>query len=204
MTEVTTIFWDVGGVLLSNGWDRATRRCAADQFGLDWEEFQERHDLVAYDFDVGRITLDNYLKCTVFHRERSFAPETFKAYMFDCSVPLSGALEMLARLAVTKRYLMATLNNESFELNAHRIERFKLRECFTFFISSCFVGRRKPEPEIYQLALQVSQRAAKECLFIDDRALNVERARQVGMRAIQYRSSEELIAELVSCKVTWN
>ncbi|MDZ4782908.1 MAG: HAD-IA family hydrolase [Planctomycetia bacterium] len=140
----------------------------------------------------------------MFHRERSFDSTKFKEYMFDSSVPLAGSLDVLSRLALERRYLMATLNNESFELNAHRIERFKLRDYFTFFISSCFVGRRKPEPEIYQLALHLSQRAATECLFIDDRALNVERARQVGLRAIQFKSPEQLITDLIACGVTWS
>lgn len=196
MAEVSTLFWDVGGVLLTNGWDRGLRRRAAEAFGIDWDEFQERHDLVAHDFDIGRITLESYLRCTIFFRERQFTPEAFKSFMFAGSTALDGGLDVLGRLAAEKRYLLAALNNESLELNAYRIERFKLRDYFTFFISSCYVGHRKPDLEIYRLALNVSQRAAGECVFIDDRALNVERARQAGMQAIQYQSKEQLIADL--------
>jgi putative hydrolase of the HAD superfamily len=196
MARISTLFWDVGGVLLSNAWDRELRHRAVDQFGLNWEEFQERHELVFHGFETGRVTLDSYLACTVFHRERSFTPDAFKNYMFELSTPLPAGLEILGRLAAQRRYRLAALNNESLELNLHRIERFKLRDYFSLFVSSCFVGLRKPEPEIYRLALNVTQGDATECVFIDDRALNVERARQVGMHAILYQSPEQLIADL--------
>ena len=170
MTKITTLFWDVGGVLLSNGWDRDLRFRAAENFQLDWEEFRERHELVFHDFETGRISLDGYLGCTVFYRERSFTPEAFKKFMFDGSTPIAGGLEILGRLAKTGRYLMATLNNESLELNQHRIEEFHLRDYFSFFASSCYVRLRKPELAIYRLALDLSQSDPSECVFIDDRA----------------------------------
>lgn len=195
MAKISTIFWDVGGVLLSNAWDHDLRQQTIGHFGLDWEEFRERHDLVFHSFETGRITLDSYLACTVFHRERPFTPKTFKEYMFDLSTPLPAGLDILSRLAAQGCYQLATLNNESLELNVHRIEQFKLRDYFSLFVSSCFVGFRKPEPEIYRLALNVTQCDASECVFIDDRALNVERARQVGMQAIRYQSPEQLIAD---------
>jgi len=204
MARISTLFWDVGGVLLSNAWDRELRHRAIDQFGLNWEEFQERHELVFHGFETGGITLDSYLACTVFHRERPFTPEAFKAYMFELSTPLSAGLDVVGRLAQKGSYRLATLNNESLELNVHRIERFKLRDYFSLFVSSCFVGVRKPEPEIYRLALNVTQGVASECVFIDDRALNVERARQVGMHAIRYESPEQLIADLAALGVQLN
>jgi putative hydrolase of the HAD superfamily len=196
MARISTVFWDVGGVLLSNAWDRELRHRAVDHFGLNWEEFQERHELVFHGFETGRITLDSYLACTVFHRERSYSLNAFKEYMFELSTPLPQGLDILGRLAAQSCYRLAALNNESLELNLHRIERFKLRDYFSLFVSSCFVGLRKPEPEIYRLALNVTQCDASECVFIDDRALNVERARQVGMHAILYKSPEQLVADL--------
>lgn len=201
MTKISTLLWDVGGVLLSNGWDHELRQRAADEFELDWEEFRERHELVSHDFETGRISLDSYLGCTVFYRERTFTPAAFKTFMFDYSVALPGGLEILGRLSHSGRYLMATLNNESLDLNLHRIEQFKLRKHFSFFISSCFVGLRKPETAIYRLALNLSQREPAECVFIDDRALNVERAGELGIHAIQYRSPEQLTAELAKLGV---
>jgi putative hydrolase of the HAD superfamily len=201
MTKITALFFDVGGVLLSNGWDHALRQRAADHFELDWNEFRERHDLVFHDFETGRISLDHYLECTVFYRERLFTPAAFKAYMFEASDAQRGGLEIVKQLSQGGRYLLATLNNESRELNLHRIEKFKLREYFSFFISSCFVGLRKPETPIYRLALNLSQREPDECVFIDDRALNVERAAELGIHAIEYQSPEQLTAELAKLGV---
>lgn len=201
MNKISTLFWDVGGVLLTNGWDREIRRRAIDEFRLNWEDFGGRHELVDHNFETGRISLDAYLACTVFHRERSFTPEDFKAYMFAQSTALNGGLDVLGRLSKTGRYTMATLNNESLELNLHRIETFGLRNYFQLFISSCFVGLQKPELAIYRLALNLCQRDPTECVFIDDRALNVERARELEIHAIQYRSAEQLTTDLAALGV---
>lgn len=202
MTQISALFFDVGGVLLSNGWDHTLRRQAVEHFQLDWNEFSERHDLVVYDFETGRISLDHYLECTVFYKKRTFTPDVFKAFMFDASDDAPGGLEIVKRLSQTGRYLLATLNNESLEMNRHRIEKFNLREYFSVFISSCYVGLRKPEQAIYRLALNLSQREPAECVFVDDRALNVERAAELGIHAVQYRSPAQLTAELAKLGVT--
>lgn len=201
MTKITTLFWDVGGVLLSNGWDHTLRQRAAEHFKLDWNEFRERHELVFHDFETGRTSLDRYLDCTVFYRDRPFTLDDFKAYMFAASDDTAGGLEIVKQLSQTGRYLLATLNNESLELNLHRIEKFKLREYFSFFVSSCYVGLRKPETAIYRLALNLSQRKPEECVFVDDRALNVERAAELGINAIQFQAPEQLMAELAALGV---
>lgn len=203
MTKISTLFWDVGGVLLTNGWDHEIRNRAAQQFDLNWDEFRERHDLIFHAFETGRVTLDSYLDCTVFYRERDFLRDDFKAFMFNGSEVLpGGALEILRQLAQSGSYLMAALNNEALELNFYRIEQFHLRDYFSFFASSCVVGLRKPEAAIYRLALNLSQRSPSECVFIDDRALNVERAAELGINAIQFQSSEQLIADLAALGVT--
>lgn len=194
--QITTLFWDVGGVLLSNGWDTASRQAAAEEFGLDWEEFQERHSLISAEFERGRLDLEEYLDCTVFHRERDFSREKFREFIFRQSRPREGMLELAGRLARSGRYLMATLNNESRDLNLYRIETFGLREHFTAFFSSCFLGVKKPERRIYETALEITQRRAGECLFIDDRPLNLETARRLGMHTVHFRDEERLIAEL--------
>jgi putative hydrolase of the HAD superfamily len=196
MAQITALFWDVGGVLLSNGWDRSNRRQAAEHFSLDWEEFQDRHEFVSTDFEAGRLTLQEYLQRTVFYRSRSFTEEEFKKFMFGQSQPHPETLAIAERLAKTGKYLMATLNNESLELNLYRIERFRLRTHFTAFFSSCFLGVRKPDRDIYRQALQISQRQLDACLFIDDRALNLECAQLLGMRTIQYENPSQLRQEL--------
>lgn len=195
MPKISAIFWDVGGVLLTNGWDHHLRRRAADQFALDWDEFERRHVSSARDFETGRLSLDDYLQRTVFHDPRPFDAQAYKQYMLDSSTVLPG-LEMLKQIAESGRYLLGMLNNESLELNNDRIAKFGLRDYFNVFFSSCYVGYWKPDPEIYQLALNVVQRDPAECVFIDDRAANVEAARQLGICGISYQSPEKLSHEL--------
>ncbi len=196
MTDLTALFWDVGGVLLTNGWDRASRRRAAEEFKLDWEEFEDRHELLVPAFEKSQLTLEDYLERTVLYRPRAFAKQTFKDFMFSQSESYPETLAIVDRLARSRKYLLATLNNESLELNLYRINHFALRNYFTVFFSSCFLGVKKPDEAIYRLALQITQRSAEESLFIDDRALNLECARRCGMHTIQYQNPGQLQHEL--------
>ncbi len=190
--SVTALFWDVGGVLLTNGWDTASRQAAATRFGLDWKEFEDRHQLVVTPFETGRLDLKEYLQRTVFYRPRGFGLEDFRAFMFAQSQPYPDALAIVEGLARTGRYFLATLNNESLDLNLHRIRQFGLRNYFAAFFSSCFLGVKKPEEAIFRLALQVTQRAPHECVFIDDRPINLECATGCGMIVIQYQNPAQL------------
>lgn len=196
MPHISAIFWDVGGVLLNNAWDREERERAFRQFNLDEKEFADRHEMVVSSFERGKISLDEYLDRTIFYRPRPFAREVFKEYMFSLSQPYPDTLALARELAKSGKYLMATINNESKELNQYRIQTFGLREVFTLFVSSCFVGLRKPEQEIYLLALEVTQKPAEECCFIDDRALNLECARKLGMHTIEMKNAKQLREDL--------
>lgn len=196
MAEISTLFWDVGGVLLTNGWDKNSRRQAAEKFHLDWEHFEERHGMLVADFETGRLALEEYLERTVFYRARGFGREEFKEFMLSQSQPRQESFELLKEVARSGEYLMGTLNNESLELNLYRIERFSLCRYFTLFFSSCFLGMRKPEETIYRAALQITQRAPEECLFIDDRAPNLERAQCLGMRTIQFQQAAQVRRDL--------
>src|SRR5262249_21008340 len=153
--RISAIFWDVGGVLLSNAWDRTQREQALQHFQLDEAEFHDRHEMVVSSFERGKIRLEEYLERTVFYRSRPFSPDAFKEYMFSLSRPDPETIELASALARSGKYLMSTINNESRELNLYRIRIFGLREIFTVFVSSCFVGLRKPEEGIYRLALEV-------------------------------------------------
>lgn len=196
MVEFTTLLWDVGGVVLTDGWNQAIRRNAAERFDLDAMDFQKRHEQVEVNFETGRLSLEQYLTHTVFYRLRPFTMNQFKDYMFAQSQPHAEVLAILSRLRQSGRYLLATLNNESLELNLSRIERFGLRRYFALFFSSCFLGVRKPDAGIYRLALRVMQRDPQACLFIDDREINLETARSLGIRTIHYRSPAQLLDEL--------
>ena len=204
MSEITTLFWDVGGVVLSNGWDRDARDAACRRFGLDAEDFEKRHELAAEAFETGRLTLDGYLDATVFYQPRSFSREEFSTFLLAQSSQNDGTLAELGQIAATRRYLLATLNNESAELNLHRIQTFQLTRYFTAFLSSCYLGARKPGEEIYRLALGITQRPAEECIFIDDRPPNLEPARRLGMHTIHFQNPSQLRTALRDCGVRYD
>jgi putative hydrolase of the HAD superfamily len=195
MKNITAVFCDVGGVLLTNGWERPAREEAAKHFGLDWDDYQQRHESVVSDFETGRMSLDEYLAETVFCVPRPFTVEAFRTFMWNQSQPYPEALAFIAELAQSRKFLMATLNNESRELNRYRIEHFHLADLFTMFVSSCFVGARKPDEKIYSLALDIAQRSPGGCVFIDDRLVNVESARALGIQGIQYSGPAQLREE---------
>jgi putative hydrolase of the HAD superfamily len=195
MAQITTLFWDVGGVLLTNGWDTSSRQEAAREFNLDWDQFQGRHEMIVTEFEKGRIDLEEYLECTVFHAPRSFSREDFREFMFARSRPKEEILGIVRELASSGRYLMATLNNESRPLNLYRIREFGLDRWFSAFFSSCFLGTKKPEEAHYRAALEITQREPQECLYVDDRELNVEMATRMGIPAIHFQNAEQLQRE---------
>jgi len=198
LSTIRTLFWDVGGVLLTNAWDHTQRAQALKHFHMedDDEEFHNRHEMVVSSFERGKITLDEYLDRTVFYCPRPFSREAFRDYMFSLSESIPNVLQFAQSLSSSGKYFMGTINNESRELNYYRIERFGLRNVFRLFISSCFVGLRKPESGVYRLALEVTQIPAEECCFIDDRALNLECAAKLGMHIIEMDSLDQLRADL--------
>lgn len=196
MPLITTLFWDVGGVLLTNAWDHTERAQAIAKFQLDAGEFEKRHQPLADPFEKGEISLDQYLDRTIFYVPRNFSREEFKDCIFSLSQPLNDRLELVRELAKSKKYLMGTINNESRELNAYRIQAFGLREIFSAFVSSCFVGLRKPDEKIYRLALDLVQKAPQECCFIDDREQNLEPATHLGMQVIHVQNAMQLRADL--------
>lgn len=198
MPEITTLFFDIGGVILTNGWDRDGRREAAQTFGLDWEDFQDRHELSFPAFDAGQITLNQYLDRTLFYRSRTFTREEFTAFMFAQSKEYPETRAILSVLARSGKYLIAAINNEPLELNQYRIEAFQLRRDFQAFFSSCYLNARKPEETIYRIALEVTQRPPESCVFIDDRALNLENPRRLGMNVVHHQNAPQLRQDLQS------
>jgi putative hydrolase of the HAD superfamily len=199
---ITTIFFDIGGVLLTDGWGHDSRRAAAEKFGLDWEEYADRHEKVGHAIETNRISLEQYLDRAIFYRPREFSREEFRAFIFAQSQPKLDSIEIVAQLAGSKKYFLATINNEILELNVYRLEHFGLRRYFSVFFSSCFLELRKPDEAIYRLALQVTQQAPAECIFIDDREVNLECPRELGMSTILFRDVERLRSELQQAGVS--
>jgi putative hydrolase of the HAD superfamily len=196
LAEITTLFWDIGGVILTNGWDRGSRLEAAAAFKFDYEEFEDRHDLSFPAFDSGQISLNEYLERTLFYRSRPFTREEFTAFMFSQSKEFPDTRAVLADAVRSGKYFIGSINNEPLELNQYRIEAFHLRRDFLVFFSSCYVRSRKPEETIFRIALEVTQRPPEQCIFIDDRPLNLESPRRLGMIVIHHQNASQLRAEL--------
>jgi len=196
MATITTILWDVGGVLLTNGWDRKGRAAVLSQFGLDRDAFDERHEMSNDAWEKGSITVEEYLRKTVFYEPRDFSPSDFLAAMKAQSEILQdSALRIVANLAASDSLFIGMVNNEARELNDYRLDKFNLRKYFKVFVSSCYVGLRKPHPEIFKMALDVIQKDADSVVFVDDRSGNVDAANAVGIHGIRYQGSEYLKAE---------
>jgi len=182
--RIRALFVDIGGVLLTNGWDRTARREAARRFELDYDEMNERHHLSFDTYEQGKLGLDAYLDRIVFYRERPFTREAFTEYMFAQSKPLPEMIDLVRALKHRHGLKVAAISNEGRELTLHRVAAFDLASFIDFFVSSCFVHLRKPDADMYRMALDCAQVPAEEVLYVDDRPLFVEVARGLGLDGI--------------------
>lgn len=185
-----SLFFDLGGVCLTNGWDTAARAAASTSFDLDPDETEHRHDRVSEEFECGRITLDEYLDEVVFHIPRTFSRRDFFDFMKLQSRPFFAPIQVIREIRAHGRYFMGVINNESRDLNRYRIEAFDLGSLFDLFISSCYVGVRKPARAIFRLALEVANRDPADCLLIDDRPENIEVAQDMGFGTLHLEQPE--------------
>ncbi len=191
------VLFDVGGVLGNNGWDREQRAEAVKKFGLDDDDdFQYRHEEMVGALESGEITLDEYLAITVFCEPRPFSPDDFKKFMLAQSAAWPDSIALARELAKSGAVRLATLNNESEALNAHRIELFGLRDIFPTFFTSCWMGVRKPTRQMYARVLGMTQADPKRTLFIDDRLQNLAPAASLGIQTLQFTGAAQLRAEL--------
>jgi putative hydrolase of the HAD superfamily len=194
----TTLFLDVGGVLLTNGWDHLARRRAAKHFKLTWSEMDERHRLNFETHEEGKLSFGEYLDRVVFYEKRPFTRAQFKRFMFDQSKPCPGMIELFAQLKMRHGLKIAVVSNESREVNAYRIRKFKLDELADSFVSSCFVRMRKPDTDIFRLALDIAQAAAGQVLYVENTPLFVEVAEGLGIRSILHTDYKSTRAKLAS------
>ena len=189
--DVDVLFLDIGGVLLTNGWDRAMRQRAAEKFELDLEEMNERHNLTFDTYERGLLGLDEYLRRVVFYQDRAFTPEQFKAYMFSQSQPIDDNIEVFKAIAKAHDLKVGAINNEGRELAMYRIQKFHLTELIEFFITSSFVHFRKPDADIFRLALDIAQVPPQRAAYIEDRLMFVEVAQSLGIRSIHHKDLDE-------------
>jgi putative hydrolase of the HAD superfamily len=193
MTEslpIEALFLDIGGVLLTNGWDHHMRKHAAEAFGLDYEEMNERHHLTFDTYEEGKLSLDTYLNRVVFYEQRSFSPKEFKSFMFAQSQPYQEMIDLIKALKAQYGLKVAAISNEGRELTVYRVQTFHLETLIDFFISSCFVHFRKPDEDIYRIALDISQVSPERTVYIEDRDMFVEVAEGLGIRGIHHQDYE--------------
>jgi putative hydrolase of the HAD superfamily len=197
-TTIRALFLDVGGVMLTNGWDRNVRRKTAEHFKLDVDELESRHHLTFDTYEVGKITFDTFLDRTVFYRPRNFSRDEFKQYVYGLAQPLPGMIELFTRLKAKHDLKIAVVSNEGRELMYDRVARFNLKSLVDFFVVSSFVHLRKPDTDIYTLALDVAMLEPKQVAYIDDRAMLVEVASTLGIIGIQHTTYEATVNRLAS------
>ena len=188
--QITTLFLDIGGVLLTNGWDHNIRMRAAEKFELDYEEMNERHHLTFDTYEEGKLSLAQYLNRVVFYQERSFSKEEFKAFMYAQSQPYTNMIELVRGLKTQYNLRVAAVSNEGRELTEFRVQQFKLGTFIDFFVSSSFVHFRKPDEDMYRIALDISQAQPEQVIYIDDRAMFVEVARGLNITGITHNGYE--------------
>jgi putative hydrolase of the HAD superfamily len=184
--KISTLFLDIGGVLLTNGWDRNMRRKAAEHFHLEYDELDERHHMTFDTYEEGKLSLDEYLNMIVFYKKRSFEFNDFKEFLFSQTQPLPEMIKMFKSISKNNSLKIGAISNEGRELTIYRISHFGLKDFIQFFICSSFVHFRKPDKDIYRLALDVGQVAPEQSIYVDDRELHVEVARSLGMNAIHH------------------
>jgi putative hydrolase of the HAD superfamily len=197
-TAPTTIFTDIGGVLLTNGWDREGRKKAIKKFNLDPLETEERHHLTFDTYESGKISLSEYLKRLVFYTKRDFSEEDFRKFMFEQSRPFPEMLALIRGIKEKYGIKIAVVSNEGRELNNHRIDKFKLNEFVDFFISSCFVHFRKPDADIFKVALDIAQVSPEKVIYLEDRPMFVQVADGLGIRGIlhqDFNTTRKLLAD---------
>lgn len=197
-TRIKYLFVDIGGVLLSDGWVHEFRKLAAKKFDLDAEEMEKRHNQAFDTYEEGKLTITEYLNRVVFYEKRPFNPAQFKKFMFDQSKPYPEMIELIRRLKAQYGLKIIVLSNEARELNAYRIRKFKLNEFVDFFVSSCYVHLRKPDEDIFRLALDTARAPVRQVVYIENTPMFVKIAEGLGIRSILHADYKSTRAKLAS------
>ena len=195
---VTTLFLDIGGVLLTNAWGHVSRRKAAEVFNLNYSDINVRHHLNQVTYEEGKLTLGEYLNRVIFYEKRDFTLDQFREFMFAQTTPFTEMIELIRHLKEKYRLKIAVVNNEGRELNEYRIKKFQLDRFVDFFISSCFIHFRKPDADIFRLALDIAQVPAEHIVYIEDLQMFVDVASDLGIRGIRHKNYLSTSAELAS------
>jgi putative hydrolase of the HAD superfamily len=202
MPMITTLFLDIGGVLLTNGWGRESRRLASEVFSLDFDDMEERHHLSYSIYEEGKLTLNEYLNRVIFFQERAFSIRQFRDFMFSRSSPHQDMIDLVRELRKKYNLKIAVVNNEARELNEYRIHKFELNRFVDFYVSSCFVHIRKPDADIFRIALDIAQVEPVTVAYLEDRKLFADIASELGIRSIHHRDFNTTSAGLAGMGLT--
>jgi len=202
---ITTLFIDIGNVLLNDGWDHAARKRAAKHFAIKWREMEMRHGLVFELHEEGKLTFENYLDLVVFYEKRSFTRSQFRSFMCEQSQAFPAMIGLIKMIKKQYGLKVVVVSNESREINAYRIKEFKLGGFVDFFVSSCFVGLRKPDPEIFRLALDLAQVRPEHVIYLDNTPMFIGIAQGLGIRSILHTGYKSTCVSLASLGLglTW-
>jgi len=195
----TTLFVDVGGVLLTNAWGHTARLRAAKQFDLDGGMLDRRHYAVFTAYEEGKLTLDEYLDRAVFYEDRSFSRKDFQEYMFSQSEANPQMIELVRGVKERHGLKVVAISNVGWELATHRIEKFALKSFIDLFVFSCFVRCRKPEVDIYYMAMDIAQVRPETVVYIEEQPMFVEVAKGLGIHAFQHLSEKFTRQFLAEC-----
>ena len=195
---ITTLFLDIGGVLLTDGWDHHARKRAATNFKLEFAEMEARHHLTFDTYEEGKLTLEEYLGRVIFYQKRPFTRHRFREFMFAQSKPYPQTIALVRRLKARHGLKLVVVSNEARELNLHRIHKFKLDGFVDAFVSSCFVHVRKPDADIFRLALDIAQAPARQVVYIENTPMFVQIAEGLGIRSILHTDYKSTCAKLAS------
>ncbi len=194
--DIRCLFLDIGGVLLTNGWDHLARKRAAANFDIDWPEMELRHNINVGTLEEGKLSLEEYLARVIFYQERHFTRGQFREFMFDQSASYPEMIELFSKLKANYNLKIFALSNEGRELNAHRIERYRLEGVIDAFVSSCFIHLRKPDLAMFEVALDIAQVPAAQIIFVDNTSMFVQIAKSLGMQGIVHTGYQATVLEL--------
>ncbi len=195
-TGIKYLFVDIGGVLLTDGWSQRSRKLAVKEFGLNPEEMEKRHSQAFETYEEGKFTITEYLNRVVFYEKRPFTQVRFRKFIFTQSESYPQMIELIRQLKIKYGLKIIVLSNEARELNAYRIRKFKLNEFVDFFVSSCYVRLRKPDPDIFRLALDTAQAPVKQVVYIENTPMFVKIAEGLGIRSILHTDFQSTCAKL--------
>lgn len=201
LSKIKVVFMDIGGILLTNGWGHESREKAAEVFGYDYQEMDVLHNFIYNIFEMGSISLDEYLDVVLFHSPRGFTKQEFKDFMYGQSIELPDMLQWAKEWKKQTHLPVFALSNENWELNDYRIHTFKLHTVFDGFFSSCYMGMRKPDPRIYKKAMEITQVKPDECIYFDDRPMLVNAAKKLGINSVlhqEFSTTKSILENFIS------